>query len=471
MKIRIFTYVILLLIALSAKSQYISEVLEYVPAPGQLINASPWGNPSSAKSIIGGTEGNLSLGAFGGYVVFKFDQAVENNPENPFGIDFTIFGNALSQLSESGIVMVMKDENNNGLADDTWYELAGSDYYFSSTIKDYEVTYYNPGDTTAKDVAWVDNLGNEGWIFANPFHNQPYYPLMDSFPLINSEQYILAGTRIRSTVDTSEMGFVISKSRAFGYADNYKVVDLMDDLPDNPYTPEIENSGGDAFDIGWAVDIEGDPVELDAIDFIKVHTGVNANTGLLGEISTEIKGAVDVQPDPTVDGVMKCIVINDLPDTIKTRNFQLEVIAFEKGIPQEDEVIKWSGNMPEAYVDDDNMLSVDHSGELELTAALQSDPEISTTVAAYVNLESSGIEYNPLTESIYVCPNPVQNSFFVKNAANVDLQVVNVFGRVLYEVPDYHEGEYVDFSRFNAGVYFLRLIGEKRGVVLQFLKI
>ncbi|MDD3153214.1 MAG: hypothetical protein PHE45_10090, partial [Bacteroidales bacterium] len=76
-----------------AKSQYIAKVWEYKPAPGQFINSSPWGVPSSVNTLIGGINGSLSLGAFGGYVVFAFDNPVENDPDNPFGVDFTIFGN------------------------------------------------------------------------------------------------------------------------------------------------------------------------------------------------------------------------------------------------------------------------------------------------------------------------------------------------------------------------------------------
>ena len=144
----------------TVKAQYISEVLEYKPAPGQFINSSPWGVPESANSIIGGITGSMSLGAFGGYVVFTFDNPVENHPDNPFGVDFTIFGNPLEEWSEQGIVEVMKDENDNGLPDDMWYELAGSDYFFSSSIKQYEVTYTNPNMDAAADVPWTDNQGN-----------------------------------------------------------------------------------------------------------------------------------------------------------------------------------------------------------------------------------------------------------------------------------------------------------------------
>ena len=60
-------------------------------------------------------------------------------------MDFTIFGNPLPDWSEPGVVWVMKDENENGEADDTWYQLAGSDYFFSTTLLDYQVSYANPG--------------------------------------------------------------------------------------------------------------------------------------------------------------------------------------------------------------------------------------------------------------------------------------------------------------------------------------
>ena len=73
-------------------------------------------------------------------------------------------------------------------------------------------------------------------------------------------------------------------------------------LPDNPYTAEVENSGGDAFDISWAVDEEGDYVELERIHFIKVQSGILHQGGFLGEVSTEITGAVDVAPAPGTKG-------------------------------------------------------------------------------------------------------------------------------------------------------------------------
>jgi len=125
------------------QAQYISEVIQYVPAPGQLVNTA-WGSPRSAASLVGGMNGSMTLGSFGGYVVFRLEGPVDNHPDNPYGVDFTIYGNPVAEWSEPGIVSVMKDVNYNGNPDDTWYELAGSDYFFSSTLKDYRVTYENP---------------------------------------------------------------------------------------------------------------------------------------------------------------------------------------------------------------------------------------------------------------------------------------------------------------------------------------
>ena len=167
-----------------SEAQYISRVLEYVPAPGQFTNTEPWGSPIAASTLVGGVSGSMCLGAFGGYVIFRFEEPVENDPGNPYGVDFTLFGNPMGHWSEPGVVWVMKDENENGLPDDTWFELAGSDFYFSSTVPKYEVTYFNPGDTVAREVPWSDELGGSGIIKINTVHTQPYYPLSDSFPEI-----------------------------------------------------------------------------------------------------------------------------------------------------------------------------------------------------------------------------------------------------------------------------------------------
>jgi len=470
MKIKTLGFVMLFILSANLQSQYISKVLEYVPAPGQLINASPWGIPSAAHTIIGGNTGTLSLGAFGGYVVFAFDEPVENDHYNPFGIDFTIFGNALSLLSEPGIVMVMKDENNNGLADDTWYELAGSDYYFASTTKNYGVTYFNPGDTVALDVLWHDNQSNTGFIFANSYHSQSYYPLADSFPMINEVSFSFAGTRLGNHIDTSNTGIITSKARAFGYADNHVRGSGPHSLPDNPYTHEIENSGGDAFDIGWAVNEEGLYVALNQIDFVKVYTAVLGNAGWIGEISTEITGAVDVHPDPSTSGVLSMIVISDLPDVIKADHYQLETMVFYKGIPQYGEIIHWGTNMPEAWVDENNLLTVTKSGQLEITASLANNPAITTTVATTIELPSFAKPHSGQNPGLNLFPNPVYDGFKIRGIREANVIIFNANGQKIYHNNQYHESEVVHVETLQPGLYVVVILVEGNIFSHKFIK-
>ncbi len=437
------------------KSQYISEVIEYTPAPGQYINSEPWGMPSSATSIIGGINGNLNLGAFGGYVIFKFANSVENHPDNPYGIDFSIFANPMQDWSEPAVVYVMKDENNNGQPDDNWYELAGSDYFFSSSIHNYEVIYSNPGGNTATDVPWEDNCGNSGFIYANSYHTQPYYPSSDLFPHINNNNYQLTGSYITGNIDKSNSVNIKSYKRSFGYADNQIRGYAPYTIPDNPYTKEIENSGGDAFDINWAIDQNGNYVNLDEIDFIKVQNAMLKDAGYLGEISTEISGAIDIPPDNSFSGQNKIIVIKDLPKVITTNTYQLEVFVFEDGRLQNNKNIIWQTSMPEADINENNILTVTKSGELDITAILEENTEIKTSVHTIIDLESKINSF--FIENIKIYPNPAKNYFLIKNIDNISVKVVDINGKILISKEKYYKNQKIDVSSLSRGIYFIEI--------------
>ncbi|MCF8366897.1 MAG: T9SS type A sorting domain-containing protein [Bacteroidales bacterium] len=470
MKKRIQIIILLFVCSLSANAQYISEILEYRPAPGQLINYSPWGNPSDAASIKGGVNGSLCLGAFGGYVVFKFENPVENHPENPFGIDFSIFGNPQQNWAEPGVVSVMKDENGNDQPDDTWYELAGSDYWFSSTVKDYQLTYTNPGGEIAADVSWNDNLGNSGFIFANALHTQPYYPIHDSFPSINPDSYSLSGTLIKQILDTTNPGFVLSPQRGFGYADNNLRGGQPYTLPDNPYTAEKENSGGDTFDISWAVDEAGNYVDIDEIDFVKVQNAVLDNAGWLGEISTEITGAADVEPNASVSGNLWLIVIKDLPPIIGTRLFQLEVFVFYKGRPVTEEQIVWQTNTGQAFIDENFMLTLAASGALEITAKLLNYPEITATASAIIDLSSSAISESSMQNKILVWPNPADDIIHISIIEKGNLEILDLNGNIFYQKVDFDGQSPIDISEISAGFYFVRIHSDDFYRTIKLLK-
>ncbi|RAV30621.1 cell surface protein [Sinomicrobium soli] len=245
-------------------NRYVTELFEYRPAPGQFMNKSP-GNFESAEGILGKT-GMVTLGAWGGSIVLGFDHTVINREGEP---DILFANNAMSNFSEPGIIYVMADENGNGLPDDTWYEIKGSAHDMEGATRDYEVTYYRPGDP-AQSVPWTDNRGNSGEVAVNAFHQQPYYP-----EWIEEDSYTLKGTLLPSVnIDMSNPSYITSAPFDYGYADNIQ--------------------GGDEIDISDAMDENGDKVSLEGIDFIRVQTGIQANMGWLGELSTEILGVSDL---------------------------------------------------------------------------------------------------------------------------------------------------------------------------------
>lgn len=453
------------------QAQYISEVIEYQPAPGQLINKAPWGMPSSKDSLSGKITGSISLGAFGGYVVFKFENPVENHPDNPYGVDFTIFGNPSDTWSEPGIVSVMKDENKNGLPDDTWYELAGSEYFFSSTIKKYSVKYSNPKQETAADVPWTDNLGNSGLVLKNDFHVQPYYPLPEHFGSDLSESLTLSGTRLKDNIDRSNPGIIKSHQKAFGYADNQPRGSSPYTKPDNPYTPEKENSGGDAFDISWAVNENGEYVDLDVIHFVKVHSAILANGGWLGEISTEITGAVAVTPDASISGETDMIIIKALPSTVSGNSFQIEAFAYHKGRWIKDKEINWSSSLAAASVNNTNLLTFSSSGDVNLTASLADRPKIKTTLSTTLVYDGavSSISPNNISE-IRLYPNPTYDNLYINGIDNASIELFSITGSKVFSLAFYNEGQPLSVSHLIKGMYIVKINGPDINKTIRFIK-
>ena len=279
-------------------SAYIAKVYDYLPAVGQFTNDLPlWSSGDSREtmiakanqSLVGANPSMISLGGYGGYVVFGFDHTVINIEGKR---DFKILGNAFWNQAfpgeragsiEPGIILVSYDKNKNGVPDDEWYEIAGSEYNKNSTIKGYEITYEKPDPSKAavpgteewltdiEYIKWKDNQGNSGYKSKTSFHSQSYYP-----EWISSATLTFTGTRLENNF-TLQNGTWVGKSYEYGYADN---------APNNDEASNI--------DIDWAVDKNGNKVKLPGIDFVKVYTGVNQEAGAIGEVSTEVAGAYDL---------------------------------------------------------------------------------------------------------------------------------------------------------------------------------
>ena len=289
-------------------SPYIARVYDYLPAPGQFVNKSPAYKPGYTQDSINAlveaslcgksVGGAISLGSYGGYIIFGFDHPVINKHD----YDVKIYGNAFQSNAvpdmaggscEPGIIMVGVDVDGDGVPSDgdKWYEIKGADY--DRCQHGFEVTYYKPDEDKVKvpheswsfinDIEYVYWTSNDvdvpnGYVWRNTFHNQPYWPLW-----IEDTVLTLRGTKLPNlSIDMSANGSGNNWFQPFfgeGYVDN------------------LPNAQEPGFMIDWAIDEDGNPVELDHIDFIKVYSGQLDYCGWLGEVSTEICGAEDLHPD------------------------------------------------------------------------------------------------------------------------------------------------------------------------------
>jgi len=184
------------------QAQYATKVFDFLPAPGQFTNTSI-GISSASTNVVGNTSSMVSLGSFGGTIIVGFDQPIVNDPQNPYGVDFSIEGNSFGgnlygQWCELGAVQVMKDLNHNGLPDDgEWYELAGSDYWLSTTRRNVTMTYYNPHYSKGHAVTWKCDNKDYGAMVSNRFHTQPYYPDPFDFGTVILDSVSFTGNRMK----------------------------------------------------------------------------------------------------------------------------------------------------------------------------------------------------------------------------------------------------------------------------------
>ena len=252
-----------------------SKVFSYTPAAGQFINETNSGfrgenTPEAAAAYAERRlkeQNYLSLGAWGGEIIVGFDHSVEES--------FSIGGNFYEGSSEAGIVWVMQDTNQNGLPDDEWYELRGSEWGGENHHQLHAITYFRP-KTEGGNILWRDNKLQTGCVYRNGTHTQETY-----FPSwISADSYTLYGSWLNANTVRESTGKYVNNAYAWGYADN---------------EGEDSTKGGDdgaksyvEFKIENAVNADGTPANLLYIDFVRVQTAISHTAGELGEISTEI---------------------------------------------------------------------------------------------------------------------------------------------------------------------------------------
>ena len=244
----------------------------------------------------------VSLGNFGGYASYYYEKAIEDDPKNPYGIDFIVYGNSNggTGFSEPGSVLVSEDG-------ETWYDLAGSEHYENRTQWGYKVIYEKTdGGTKA-------NGESMGYWFPSK-ENYPYHNWGDS-----EDKVILEGVAIGNGMDAAypAFGYVDVRTNSSdswgtgeiaginGRAKNpYLEVTKMQGLIGPESVKEIYEGAGDCFDLDWAVDKDGMPVNLSKIHYVKIQTASpDTVMGSFGEKSTEVNVVARAVPSDTDMGI------------------------------------------------------------------------------------------------------------------------------------------------------------------------
>ena len=316
------------------------------------MTSGGWGDIyDSTGKLKGNATTGVSLGFFGGYVVYEFNTPIADDPTHPYGADFIVYGNAFWGNSEAGCIQVSKDGQ-------TWYDIAGSMYYTKSTPNS-TITYNNPSVTEdAAITAPGSNLGTlapvsytlngaAGTVTTNTFHNHSWFPLnanyfvtygsraamakVDELPFISrmlasngvADKLTFTGTLLTNypgTNKTAEIGF--------GYCDVHPNKTLGGTIAYNPYqtftsssdydTKVAGTSGGDPIDIAWAVNTDGTPANLDSIRYVRIYTGMAQMNGIFGEISTEVCGVAACTGSTTETAATPTISVDG--STVTTTN-------------------------------------------------------------------------------------------------------------------------------------------------------
>lgn len=256
---------------------YITEVFEYVYAPGQHAESR---KKTDAEKFIGKPYNDVYLGGFGGYIIAGFNHNVKNEQGE---YDFEVFSSGVSP--EPAVVYVMCDENGDGLPNEIWYELKGNLFDNEATIRNYSVTYYKP-ESDEMNIRWTDDRGNSGELIEG--NNVGRTTAHWWWEETKEASITFTGTRLsdsyvnQPTTDVPENWIVSKELFQWGYAENNYGVDYNNESKSN------------RFDISNAVDENGNMVDLPHIRFVKIQSAVFQQPGWLNEVSSEVKGAKDL---------------------------------------------------------------------------------------------------------------------------------------------------------------------------------
>ena len=315
-------------------------------------NTNVSSSSNDVKFKTGYVSTGVSLGMAGGYVQFDMgDNRIENNANNKYGIDFIVYGNAFKgnpeaagvQVSNDGVTWYTLAGSRHYMSDTKWNQnisyikiatanttiggksFAKAGIYVSTdfaapssdnasdvdaavalatwtgipqlTGSTYPKTYTT--DTPAAAAWWPEYASNENygnvWNIGNAVNGVSW--------LRNGTAEVITYTGITTVEDDMVVlnkGATAAPTQAemtdvyqWGYADVRVNGSQYGTVVNNPYAaaPSTDaGAGGDGFDLAWAVDANGNPVQLSSVRYVRVYSAVLFSAGVFGETSAEVCG-------------------------------------------------------------------------------------------------------------------------------------------------------------------------------------
>ena len=305
---------------------------------------------NDVKFKTGYVSTGVSLGMAGGYVQFDMgNNRIQNNANNKYGIDFIVYGNAFVGNPEAAGVQVSNDGVNwytlagsrHYMSDTKWNQnisyvrlnaanetlnsaFTAAGIYVSTnfvapssdvnaaigaaswtgvpqlTGNTYPKTYNTDSPAAA---AWWPEWENDSNGKAENYKN--VWNINDT---VNGVSWLRSGsaevvtytgvTTVEDDMVVLNKGATAAPSQAqmtdvyqWGYADVRTNGSQYGTIVNNPYAaaPSTQ-TGGDGFDLSWAVKADGTPIALSSVRYVRVYSAVLFSAGVFGETSAEVCG-------------------------------------------------------------------------------------------------------------------------------------------------------------------------------------
>ena len=309
---------------------------------------------NDVKFKTGYVSTGVSLGMAGGYVQFDMgNNRIQNNANTKDGIDFIVYGNAFVGNPEAAGVQVSNDGVNwytlagsrHYMSDTKWNQNISyvrltadntslNDAFTAAGI--YVSTNFEvPSSDNASDVDAA--IGAATWTgvpqltgstypktystatpaaaawwpeYAQDSNNKDenYGNVWNIDNTVNGVSWLRSGsaevitytgvTTVEDDMVVLNEGATAAPSQAemtdvyqWGYADVRVNGSQYGTIANNPYeaAPSTQ-TGGDGFDLSWAVDANGNPVQLSSVRYVRVYSAVLFSAGVFGETSAEVCG-------------------------------------------------------------------------------------------------------------------------------------------------------------------------------------